>query len=295
MPRLRPSKVSQMKSLQRFRTRPFHQEPDETVNNETIRILVLDHERETLERLENALWMWPHRVVNANSVNEAVKMCRHFEPTALIAGVNFAGSHYGSTITTLRKHLPRVAIVALGSSSDNETPGDILDQGADAFLPREELHRPTLHDLLRQIQRTPESAKALDVPFIPEMPLPWRESKIIGALICDISGTIIDANDCIARWLGYSNADALLGKFVSCDILDSQGDWSAWKKIAGDMTTLLYQSTSVKAKNKQLSRMKVEVFAIPDAPSHLQAVFVDQTKLAFLTNRNADDCHICTR
>ena len=72
------------------------------------------------------------------------------------------------------------------------------------------------------------------------------------------------------------------------DILSSQAAWSAWKKIAGDMTALLCQSTSVKAKNKQLLWMKVEVFAVPSSPSHLQAVFVDQTEHALLTGRTRD-------
>ena len=277
-----------MKSTQKFRTQRLRQEIDMPEDDGLIRILVLDHERETLERVENALWVWPHKVANAKSVDEAVKMCRHLKPTALIADINFAGSHSGNTITTLRKHLPQVPIVALGSRSDDVTPGNILDQGADAYLPREELHRPTLHDLLRRIQRAPESIKALDFPVSPQMSLPWLDSKIVGALICDISGTIIDANHCIARWLEYSNAEELIGKKVWCDVLGSQAAWSAWKTIAGDMTALLYQSTSVKAKNKQLLWMQVEVFAAPSSPSHLQAVFVDQTELALLTGRIRD-------
>ena len=285
---LRISKVSRMKSTQRFHAQRLGQEIDMPEDDGLIRILVLDHERETLERLENALWVWPHKVANAKSVDEAVKMCRHLKPTAIIAGIKFADSHNGSTITILRKHLPQVPIVALGSSSDIVTPGNILDQGADAFLPREELHGSTLHDLIRRIQRTSESANTSDFPLMPKMPLPWRESKIIGALICDISGTITDANDCIARWLQYSNADALLGKCVWRDILSSQADWSAWKKIAGDMTALLYQSISVTAKNKQYLWMKVEVFAAPSSPSQLQAVFVDQTELGLLTGRTSD-------
>ena len=285
---LRISKVSQMKSTQRFRSQRLRQEIDMPEDDSLIRILVLDHERETLERLENALWIWPHKVANAKSVDEALKMCRHLMPTALIVAVDFADDHNGSTITTLRKHLPQVPIIALGLSSDNITMDNALDWGADAFLPREELHRSTLHDLLQRIQQTSESANTSDFPLIPEMPMPFRESKIIGALICDISGTIIDANDCIARWLMYSNADALLGKCVWRDILNSQVDWSAWKTIASDMTAVLYQSISVTAKNNQLLWMKVEICALPNSPSHLQAVFVDQTELGLLTGRTRD-------
>ena len=289
MSRLHTSIVSRTKSVERFREQRARQELELPEDDGLIRILVLDHERETLERIENALWIWPHKVAHANSIDEAVKMCRHLTPTALVAGIKFAGRYNTNTITTLRKHLPQVPIVALGSRLDTEMPGNILNQGADAFLPREELHRPTLHDLLRRIQRVPESSKVMDFPLVPEMSLPWRESKIIGALICDIAGTIIDANDCIARWLEYSTEDALIGKSVCRDILNSQADWSAWKKIAGDTAALLYQSTTVKARNKQLLWMKVEVFAAPVSPSHLQAVFIDQTEVALLTGRTGDN------
>jgi PAS domain S-box-containing protein len=255
-------------------------------DTELIRILVLDNERETLKRLENALWIWPHKVANAKSVDEVVTMCQHLAPTALIVDINFAASH--STITTLRKRLPQVPIIALGSRSDDETAGSVLDLGADAFLLREDLHPHTLQDLLQGIQRAPESIKALDVPVHPQMSLPWRDSKIVGALICDITGAIIDVNHCIARWLGYSNAEELIGKYVWRDILDSQTDWSAWKEIAGDMETLLYHSTTVKAKNGSFLWMELEVFAAPSFASHLQAVFVDQTEIALLTGRARD-------
>ena len=272
-----------MNALQKNRSRDLNPETEVSLDGELIRILVLDHERATLERLENALWIWPHKVANANSVDEAVIMCQHLTPTALIADVNFAGSHNDNTITTLRKRLPQVPIVAMGSRLDDVAVVKILDQGADAYLPREELHRPTLRDLLQTIKRAPESIGAPDFPGGPQMSLPWRDSKIIGALICDITGAIIDANHCIASWLEYSNAKELVGKNVSCDILDSQSDWSAWKVIAGDTATLLYQSTTVKAKNGQFMWMMLEVFAVPSSPSHLQAVFVDQTEIALLT------------
>jgi len=281
MPGPRTAAVSQAKSLQRFRTQLFDQAPAAPDNGGLIRVLVLDRERETLERLQNALWMWPHKVASAKSVNEAVRMCRHLTPTALIAGIKTSGNHTGNTIAKLRKELPHVPIIALGSRSDGNKPGNVLDQGADAFLAREELHRPTLHNLLKRIQRTPNAANALGFPVVPKMSLPWQESEIIGALICDISGTITDANDCFAKWLMYPDTDELLGKCVWRDLLQSRVDWSVWKKIAGDVTAILHQSTGITAKNGQILWMKVEVFAAPSFPSCLQAVFVDQTELAF--------------
>jgi len=274
-----------MNALQRLRSEDFRPETDMSLDGELIRILVLDHEHATLERLENALWIWPHKVANANSVDEAVTMCQHLTPTALIADVNFPGSHNDNTITTLRKRLPQVPIVAMGSRLDDVAVVNILNQGADAYLPRDELHRPTLRDLLQTIKRAPESIGAPHFLGGPQMSLPWRDSKIVGALICDITGAIIDANHCIARWLEYSNAEELIGKNVWCDILDSQSDWSAWKEIAGDTATLLYQSTTVKAKNGQFLWMMLEIFAAPSSPNHLQAVFVDQTEIALLTGR----------
>lgn len=56
--------------------------------------------------------------------------------------------------------------------------------------------------------------------------------------------------------------------------------------VADDMTALLQQSTSITAKNGQILWMIVEVFAAPSFPSHLLAVFVDQTELTFLTDKN---------
>jgi PAS domain-containing protein len=125
------------------------------------------------------------------------------------------------------------------------------------------------------------------MPLLPKMPLPWRESSMIGALICDISGTIIDANYFMSKCLGYPEMDSLLGKCVWRDLLSSRADWSPWKEVAGDMTALLHQSIGITAKNGQILWMNVEVFAAPSFPSHLQAVFVDQTELAFLTDKNA--------
>ena len=49
---LRTSKVSRMTSMQWFRTQRLRQAIDMPEDDGVIRILVLDHERETLERLK---------------------------------------------------------------------------------------------------------------------------------------------------------------------------------------------------------------------------------------------------
>jgi PAS domain-containing protein len=206
-------------------------------------------------------------------------------PTALVADVKFADSRSNHSISTLRKRLSCVPIIALGSGSHELASRRMLDQGADAYLPREELHRPTLYDLLQRIQREPNATSPLDHPVLPRMAVPWQKSRIVGVLVCDIAGTIVDVNHCLARWLEYSTKDEIIGKYVWGDILISKSEWSAWRKIAGDLSALLHQSTTVKARNGQLLWAKLEVFAAPSSASYLQAIFVDQTEIALLTNR----------
>lgn len=288
MANIRASRVWRMNTLMRNRASNNHSETNGSSFVERIRILVLDGDSETLDRLENALWVWPHKVAMTNNLDEAVAMCEHLTPTALVADVKFADSLNNHSISTLRKRLPWVPIIALGSGSRELASRRMLDQGADAYLPRDELHRPTLYDLLQRIQREPNAALPLDHPVLPRMALPWQKSRIVGVLVCDIAGTIVDVNHCLARWLEYSTTDEIIGKYVWCDILNSKSEWFAWTKMAGDMSTLLHQTTTIKAKNGQLLSVKLEVFAAPSSPSYLQALFVDQTEIALLTSRTPD-------
>lgn len=281
----RSSKIVEMRSLRKQQTSDTDQEAGIPASNELIRVLVLDHDRETRERIQNALWTWPHKIAEAQSVDEAISLCRHIEPAALMAAIDFPDGYFGRTISSLRERLPQVAIVALGSGAEGKTVGDILAQGADAFLLRDDIHCSTLHDLLTRIQQTQQITCTTEKLRMPQMSVPWRESKMIGALICDISGTIIDANACMASWLGYPDPDLLFGKCVWRDLLNSRADWSAWKKVAGDTKALLHQPISVLTDDGQNLWMKVEVFAAPSFPSYLQAVFFDQTELALLTGR----------
>jgi len=100
---LRTSKVLQMKSMQRLCMRGFDQISDASDIDGLIRILVLDHEHETIERVQNALWVWPHKVAKAKSIDQAVEMCQHIKPTALFAAIDFSGGINESTITTFVK------------------------------------------------------------------------------------------------------------------------------------------------------------------------------------------------
>jgi CheY-like chemotaxis protein len=259
-----------------------------SIDNTLVRLLVLDNHPRTSQQLENALWIWPHRIAVARDGEEAINMCQHLEPAALIVALDFPSDHAAGIVGALRDELPKTVIIAIGTTVDTANPGRVLELGANAVLTREELQRPTLHDLL--IRLRPQPPDDLEKVVLAEiaMGLPWRDSQIVGALICDIRGTITTANECLSGWLDYPGAAALCGKNVWQDILNCRGDWVSWKSVAGDMTALLHQSVTVKARNEQLLWMNVEVFAAPDSPTHIQAIFADQSEIAHLTGRAPD-------
>lgn len=255
-------------------------------DNTLVRLLVLDKNPKTPQQIENALWIWPHKITTASTVKNAVKLCQHLSPAALIVSLDFPSKHNTGIIGALREEIPKAAIIAVGTAEQTVSPGPILDLGANAVITREELQRPTLHDLLIRIRNQPDDD---DAPIIsPEvtMALPWRDSQIVGSLVCDIKGTVTCANDCLATWLDYPEASALHGKCIWRDILNCPTDWTPWKTVAGDMTALLHHSVTVKASNDQLLWMCVEVFASPNSPTDIQAIFVDQSELAHLTGRS---------
>ncbi len=120
----------------------------------------------------------------------------------------------------------------------------------------------------------------------PVLTLPWRRSEMLGALLCDVTGSIVDVNRSLATWLGYPNTDELRGRNVLHDLLKNRDDWISWKQVAGDTSIIFHQETAIAAKNGQVLWTKIEVFAAPNHPSHLQAVFVDLTELAMLTGQS---------
>lgn len=248
-----------------------------------MRILVLDDDSEIIGQLENALWVWPHKVALTASVEDAVRLCQHLTPSAILVAVDRNKASETNLIPVLRRRLPIVPIIAVVSRLQFVTPGRFIDQGADALLIREDAHRPTLHDLLVSVQPDPDAVKIATRIHAPELALPWRTSEMLGALICDITGSIVDANRSLATWLAYPNPDELRGRNVLRNLLTNPSDWKFWTQVAGDTSAILHQETGVAAKNGQILWMQLEVFAAPNHPSHLQAVFVDQTELALLT------------
>lgn len=248
-----------------------------------IRILVIDDDSELLDQLENALWVWPHKIVPTATVEDAIRLCRHLTPSAILVSVDADKSSETRSVPALRRRLPTVPIITLVSPGQYIEPGRFLDQGADALLLREDAHRPTLHDLLISVQRNPDSEPRAARVNTPELALPWSQSEMLGALICDITGSIVDANAPLASWLGYSNPDDLRGRNVLRNLLTNRDDWARWIQVAGDTSAIHSENTGVIARNGQMLWVRLEVFAAPKHPSYLQAVFTDQTELAMLS------------
>ena len=229
--------------------------------------------------------MWPHKIALTANVEDAVRLCQHLTPSAILVAVDRNEASETKSIPALRRRLPNVPIIAVVSRKQFVAPGKFLDQGTDALLMHEDAHRPTLHDLLVSVQRKPDVVKTATQTHAPELALPWRRSEMVGALICDVTGSIVDANRSLATWLGYPNTDGLRGRNVLRDLLKNRDDWISWKQVAGDTSAILHHESEVATKNGQVLCTKIEVFAAPNYPSHLQAVFVDLTELAMLAGR----------
>lgn len=274
-----------MRNVQVLRRRRSIDSGSSDVASGLMRILVLDDDNEIIGQLENALWIWPHKVALTANVEDAVRLCQHLTPAAILVAVDRNKASKTKTIPALRRRLPTVPIVAVVSRKQFGTPGRLLDQGADALLMREDANRPTLHDLLVSVQRDPDAAKTATRTHAPVLGLLWRQSEMIGALICDVTGLIVDANRTLSTWLGYPNTGELRGKNVLHDLLKNRDDWISWKQVAGDTSAILHQETAVSAKNGQVLWTSIEVIAEPSHPNHLQAVFVDLTELAMLAGR----------
>jgi PAS domain-containing protein len=253
-----------------------------------MRILVLDDDREITGQLENALWVWPHKITQTSTVEDTIRLCRHLTPAAILVAVDHCDGSETTSIPALRRRLPIVPIVALVSRKQFVAPGRYLDQGADALLMREDSHRPTLHGLLASVQRNPDALKSRTRAHAPELSIPWCRSEMLGALICDSTGSIVDANKPLAEWLGYPALDDLRGRNVVRNLLANRDDWSKWVQVAGDTNAIHLQDTGITAINGQILWMRLEVFAAPHRPSYLQAVFTDQTELALLTDRSGN-------
>jgi len=274
-----------MRNVQVLRRQRPVESGSSDVESGSMHILVLDDDPEIIGQLENALWVWPHKLTLTAKVEDAVQQCQQMTPAAILVAVDSSESSETRSIPALRRRLPTVPIVAVVSRKQFVAPGKFLDQGADALLMREDTHRPTLHDLLISVQRNPDAVRTATRTHVPELALPWHRSEMIGALICDITGSIVDVNRALATWLGYPNTDELRGRNVLNNLLTNRSDWAMWAQVAGDTSTTFRQRAGIAARHGQILRMQLEVFAAPNHPSYIQVVFVDRTESAILNGQ----------
>ncbi len=242
------------------------------VDQAPMRILVLDRSPETLEKIARTLWVWPNQLTSVKSLDEAIRSARIFSPTIVLASIEFFRQDAANSIRVLRDSLPDAPFIALGASSNPAEMAALLGKGADAFLSYEDLVRYNLHNILTRVQRIPRTAVVKKTLAMIRLPIPWHNSRIVGAFICDVDSTIIAANECLADWLEFPGARSLVGKSVRRDLMQNPDDWNAWTDIAGDVTASLQQTIGIKSNNQRLLHMRAEVFSAPDSPTRLQAM-----------------------
>jgi CheY-like chemotaxis protein len=249
------------------------------VDDGLLRLLILDPGSKTLDQVQNALWMWPHKLATADSVMEGVAKCRRLDPVAVLMANDFPDQSNGDALVRLRALLPHVPIIAITSIPGAANTTETLKRGANAVILRGELERPTLHNLLMHLREKFRLADTEAPLRQPGIGMPWRDSRMLGCVLCDVNGTVIDANDCIAAMLGYSGRTDLLGACVWRDVLQSPVNWDAWKTVAGDLGALRSHVAAIRTAGGQALMVLAEVFAAPESPSHLQITFVPEVSV----------------
>ena len=115
-----------MRNVQLLRKQRSIESGSSDVASALIRILVLDDDREIIGQLENALWVWPHKVTLTANVEDAIRLCRHLTPSAILVAVDRNEVSKSNSIPALRRSLPNVPIVAVVSPKQFVAPGRIL-------------------------------------------------------------------------------------------------------------------------------------------------------------------------
>jgi CheY-like chemotaxis protein len=238
-----------------------------------MRLVVLDDDGDVVQRIENALWMWPHKLQTAAHIEEAIGLSEQEPPAAILISIDRNKVREAKSIPLLRRRLPQVPIVAVISQDQASSSQRYLEQGADALLLRDDADRPTLHDLISGLARVRDESPEGRRPPLPGLARPWRQSTIVGALICDAKGTVVDANVTLAGWLGYEGADALRGRSFRRDVLADGDDWARWIEVAGDTAAFMHTDATVVTRDGQALSLYAEIFAAPGCPNHIQAVF----------------------
>lgn len=234
-----------------------------------VRLLLLDLTPATIQKIENALWVWPHRISLAGDVRSAIEIGKNENPDALIMTADASDRQ-----ARVRQEFPDAAIIVVTRDTDAAHMQKLYAKGADLVLQLDDLQRPTLYDL---VVRAKPRSRGTDTNALVEhtgMPIPWSCSRMLGCIVCDVSGSIIAANRHLANTLGYASVARLTEKNVPVDILAMRSSWTTWKSVAGDTAAYLHLSESLRTQHGERLNAQVELFAAPHWPSKIQAVFV---------------------
>jgi DNA-binding response OmpR family regulator len=240
-------------------------------------ILLLDHREDTVGAVESALWMRPHHVHIVATAREAIRICDHFTPNALIVAADNRETGNRQIMANLRKAIPQVPIIALSPHSAAAALCELIVQGADAALYREQAIIPALHNLLGRVRHNHSEVHWPGNFPAPRLRQPWLDSATVGALVCDFSGTVIDVNQRLATWLGYHDCANLIGKVVWKNLLYCAKGWGEWSQVVDRAARFVPGSWTVKGPMGRILTMQIDVFSSAATSKYLQVSLLDQS------------------
>ena len=247
-----------------------------------VSILLLDHRKDTVGAVERALWMRPHHVHIVAVAREAIRICDHFMPNALIVAADNGETGNRQITANLRKAIPQVPIIALSSHSAPAALCGLIVQGADAALYREQAIIPALHNLLGRVRHNHSEVHWPGNFPAPRLRQPWLDSATVGALVCDVSGTVLDVNQRLATWLGYHDCANLIGKVVWQNLLYCAKGWGEWPQVVDRVARFVPGSWTVKGPMDRILTMQIDVFSSAANSKYLQVSLLDQSKISSL-------------
>lgn len=256
-----------------------------------VSVLLLDHRKDTVRAVEKALWMRPHHVHIVATAREAKRICDQCMPNALIVAADNGETGNGQITANLRKAIPQVPIIALSSQSDPAALCELIVQGADSALYREQAIVPALHNLLGRARRNRSEVRWPENFPTPRLRQPWLDSTTVGALVCDVTGTVIDANQRLATWLGYDDCANLIGKVVWKNLLYCAKSWDEWPQVVDRVARFVPGSWTAKGPLGRTLTMQIDVLSSAATSKYLQVSLLDQSKISSLdsaTCRSSD-------
>ena len=246
-----------------------------------VQVILLGYDAGTAEAIDKALWMYSHRVLVAGSTEQAIRMCSSVLPDALVVATDDTDGNR-QYIAEIRYALPSVSIIALSSRSGSPTHHELLGQGADAVLYRDRASIPVLNNVLGRLRLCKGEINWPCIFPPPRLPSAWQNTDVVGALVCDISGKVIDANRLLASWLGYASPTPLIGKLAWRHLLYCVKSWPEWREVTDQLIQFSPSSATVRGPGGQVLTMRIDVFSAMADSKFLHVTLLDQLQIQML-------------